>query len=152
MSIVKLYMNTSATTMNRFVELAVGVVCALVAYWKFGFFATDESAYRVVQAFAGVSGTLLGFLIAGLSILTAVIDRRAVINLRRTGHYDGMLHEVYWASAWYLVSLILSLICLFFAGQWLIYGMSITTGTMVFATLLFVSAGRKFSLVMKLLQ
>lgn len=108
--------------------------------------------YRVSGAFAGVGGTLLGFMIAGLSILTAVIDRRAVVNLRKTGHYDVLLHEVYWTSAWYLVATVVSLLSLFFVGEWLVYGISVATFAMVLATMLFISVGRKFALVMKTLQ
>lgn len=152
MNIAKPYASISAITKMRWLEALIGLGCGIVAYGQFIYSGDPEVLYRVSGAFAGVGGTLLGFMIAGLSILTAVIDRRAVVNLRKTGHYDVLLHEVYWTSAWYLVTTIISLLSLFLVGEWLVYGVSAATAAMVFATLLFVSAGRKFALVMKVLQ
>lgn len=146
------YMNISAIRTMRSVETIISVGCGGFAYWYFSVNPDPDALYRVAGAFAGVAGTLLGFMIAGLSILTAVIDRRTVVNLRKTGHYDNLLHEVYWVSSWFLVAMTASLMSLFLADRWLTGGVAVATGSMVFATLLFVSAGRKFALVMRLLQ
>lgn len=37
-----------------------------------------------------LSATLLGFLIAALSILSALVSRRLVMNMQKTGHYEQL--------------------------------------------------------------
>lgn len=129
--------------------LSIGAGWA-VCYFMGGTSASDLRS--IASTFAGIAGTLLGFMIAALSILTAVMDRRLVANLRKTGHYDRLLHELYMASAMYLVALVLSLVTLFLGPRAILYGTVLTVASMVSATVLFVSSGRKFALVMKYLQ
>lgn len=113
---------------------------------------TAADLRSIVSTFASVAGTLLGFVIAALSILTSVVDRRFIAKLRVTGHYDVLLHELYWTAASFLLAMVVSMGALFLPDSKVLVGTSVSTSVMILATLYLIFAGYKFSLVMKHLQ
>ncbi len=120
-----------------------------LAVWYFMVDAPADKLRNIAGTFAAVAGTLMGFMIAALSILTAMVNRRLIANLRQTGHYNRLLHELFLASAAYLVTLILALVSLFLSDAWVLQSVALATAAMIAATVLFVFAGHKFTLVMK---
>lgn len=132
----------------RLFELALAAAAGY-GVWYLTSAHTVGALHEIASAFAAVAGTLLGFAIAALSILTAVVDRRLVVNLRKTGHYSRLLSELYYSATGFLVALLAALVCLFLSGLPLHVGVATMTAAMVFATALLVSAGRKFAMVME---
>lgn len=123
-----------------------------VASWLFVSSLGAGDVRLIAATYSAVAGTMLGFLVAALAILTAVLNRRLMQNMIKTGHYYRLLSELYWASSFFLSTLIISLASLFLNGIYLCGGVSIASGTLSVAVLLLMAAGRKFMLVMEYLR
>jgi hypothetical protein len=126
------------------------LLCPIVLYFYTDISSADNMR-SIASTFAAVSGTLLGFIIAALSILTAMINRRLVSNLRKTGHYDQLLHDFFITAGGYLATMTVSLVTLFLNDSIAMYGLYLSSFVMVWATLCFVVTGRKFALMLKYL-
>jgi drug/metabolite transporter (DMT)-like permease len=105
----------------------------------------------IAEMYVAVASTMLGFMVAALAILTAVVDRRLVINLRKTGHYQRLLREIYCACVGFLCTLVMALLCLFIQGGSLHASIAIASSALAVALVLLVSSGRKFARVMEYL-
>lgn len=105
---------------------------------------SDELLRGAASAFASVGVTMLGFMLAMLAVLVSVSDRRLLRNMNRTGHLKRLLERVYWAGAYFGVSMIASLAGLFLSSQPLGFSMSIATGALVGALYLLFFVGKSF--------
>lgn len=133
----------------RWISILAGITASILAY----LYPVDSQIARsFASAAASVAATLLGFLVAALSILTAVLNRRLVINMRKTGHYDGLVFELLHASVAYLATLVVSMITLIIRDVYICWTNIAVVGLLTYATFIFISAGRKFSLVVRFLQ
>lgn len=119
----------------------------LIAVWP------RASCERLASAAAcaGIAATLLGFLIAALAILTALLDKQLLINLRKTGHLHRMLRETAFAAAAFLTILLLSLVALFAPAQLIKEIVALSAAACVIAAALLLSAGIKLYLIISLL-
>lgn len=113
---------------------------------------SPEALIGISTTFSTVAGTLLGFLIAALSIVAALTDRQLLSNMRRTGHYKVLINETYACASVCLVVVIVSVISLFVDGFALLVLLTIGTGLMALAALLLVASGRKFYLLISLVN
>lgn len=103
------------------------------------------AATQISGTLASIAATLLGFMVAALSILVAIDDRPLVKNMKKTGHYRNLINSVYNASAVYLITLVCALIGLFLPSEsQQIFMAAVTTGFMAHALVLTASAGYKF--------
>lgn len=93
---------------------------------------------------AAVSVTLLGFLIAALTILTTLLDRRLVVNMRKTGHFQQLTSDIYWTAASYFAATVLAVATTFVVDGYVLSVLALSTGLAVYATGNFVTAGRRF--------
>lgn len=137
------------------VQILIRLLCAIAAGYLAWSGIAEKSAQDLVSiasSFASVSGTLFGFLLAALSILTALSDRLLVANMIKTGHYKKLLHELYMAASFYLAVVIISLAALFVPNESLPWLVIIAASLMVTATLVFASAFKKFYTVISLLK
>jgi hypothetical protein len=91
---------------------ATGVFPALVwvGYRALGA-RTPGDLMAMASTFAAVAGTLLGFVVAALSILASLMDRTLVANLRKTGHFSTLLHELYQVAAAFVIVVTISSTC-----------------------------------------
>lgn len=99
-------------------RMLIGVLLAVGAIWfiKEGVLSWDTlSVHATAGVFATISATLLGFLIAALSILVSVGDKTLVANMKRTGHYKVLMDNLFWTAAWLSLAMILALATLFFS-------------------------------------
>lgn len=76
------------------------VVAAIVATslgWHYDFFnSLGEPELRSVSSvIAQIGASMLGFILAALSVLTAVANTRLLRNMMRTGHYGVLLQRMY---------------------------------------------------------
>lgn len=77
----------------------------------------DDDTREFFSVSAATCGVLLGFLIAALAILTAVLDKQLIANMRKTGHYDGLVSRVKNVCGTLLFCVALSLVCQLFPGD-----------------------------------
>jgi hypothetical protein len=116
--------------------------------WLCSNFFTEEILHNAASAFAGVGATLLGFMVAALSILTAIGDQPLLQNMQKTGHYQNLLDELYITATSYAVVMITALFTIFLSGRYVILGMMFTVLAMSFSTLMMISVGKKFKIVL----
>jgi len=129
---------------------AIIVLCA--GYLAWSYMPETEHMRTFFGVIAGVSATLLGFIIAALSILTAVLGRRFISNLKKTGHYDTLIDELLRAAFAFLASLIVSLVSILVNNFYVCYAFVTVVVVTTLAIVLFVSSGRKFYLVIRYLS
>ncbi len=95
------------------------------------------------SAVASVSATLLGFLAAALAILASIDQTHLVGMMKKSGHYQDLLHTVMWAATAFFLSLVLSMVIV--AGWshplWL---RDVLLAIMLAALASLVDVGRKF--------
>ncbi len=140
-------------TNMRIIGIFIGIsffIVALVILPKAGI---DEARLLSVSAtMASLSGTLFGFVIAALSILSAVLERRLLKRMKKTGYYTQLINELISAATVFLIVMIVTLFSLFMAGQTLIYLMTFSIGFMAAAIGFLVIGGYHFYLVMKTVE
>ena len=128
----------------------VAGLLAVLASWRldWSLLLPDRSS---VLGFAGsvttVASTMLGFMLAALAILVSVASSKLVEIMRRTGHYDDLLHTI-------LVGCVLFL-CIALCGFALLFGLKpngkflmLLLGLHAAALVSLIDIGRKFRLVL----
>lgn len=137
-------------------QMRMGWLSALAAttigsiFFLFGNFGESDTR-ELFSASAGASGTLLGFLLAALALLTAALERQLVVNMRKTGSFDALLKDVVHtclvlvaALSIALVSQISPLDCRKFLATILIWLQMYALGFVLIV-------GRQFSIVLRFL-
>lgn len=108
-------MNTSV----RWAALLTRLVISAFAAWKFwelGLPMPAADLSDIAGVAAGVSGTLLGFLITAVALLTSVMDRKLVANMRMTGHYQRLVKETFHTCIMLLCVLVVSVVSMFLSA------------------------------------
>lgn len=126
---------------------AMGIAGAVGAWWATKTFPGIDIK-EIGSVFASVSGTLLGFLIAALSILATVLDRTLLQNMRKSGHLEVLMNELHNAGIAFLIVLLLAFGILFSDGDSQKNVAIVAGGAMSAALTLLARAGNKFIMVM----
>lgn len=123
-------------TLPRIVFAAVALGAAL------GFHHLEPSlTYLELKSAFGIlisaAATILGFLVSAGALLYAVTNTSLVNNLQKTGHFKSLLGDLFLCAGFFLVAVVLGLVCLFLpeksAGTYDILGLGA-------AALIFVNA------------
>lgn len=133
---------------KKLIPLIVSIICA-VLFWLYGsdyltLLKESNGPYEFIKMLAGIAGTLLGFLIGAVSLLTAVMDRTLIQNMRINGQYGVLVNATFKAC---LSLLILLTICFLTFLVNLIYlklFFTIIIFLSIYSGLLVVSIGSKF--------
>lgn len=125
-------------------------LCAAALSWWFASDAIavikEEAIRSAASALAGVAATMVGFMLAALSVLTAVANQRLIRNMQKTGHYRRLLHELYHCGGAYAIMLVGAMVSLFAPSP--AHILSLTVGVSAYALLVMLSAGKKFWMVL----
>lgn len=135
------------------IPILVSLISGVVAWFlitKGG--CNDEALHAAASAYASVAVTMLGFMMAMLAILVTIADRRLIRNMAKTGHYDRLIHQMYWSSAYFGVATLGALLSLFMTGQWLTVGMAIDSGLVAGACYLVICVGRKLRTILRIIN
>lgn len=138
-------------TMTRLLEVMLSGGVGIIAWWR-GADINETLGGQILASFTGVSGTLLGFAIAALSILMAIHDSTLLRNLAKTGHRDILFHELFLTASAFLIALLISVFGLFFPPNWKAYALGASAAALVMALMLLLSSGRKFYKVLKFIK
>lgn len=90
-------------TMSPVVAPLLAAAATALASWGMGWSPVlqDQAA---VLAFAGtvasIAATMLGFMLAALAVLASISNTTLVERMRKTGHYDDLLHTLL-ESVWF---------------------------------------------------
>lgn len=132
-----------AKVMHWIIRIATSLIVAGLL-WHYRAVFSETTLHNAASAFAGIAATLLGFMVAALSILTAIINQRLLRNMQKTGHYRILLNELYYTGASYALVMIAALFNIFLAAPYVTYGMIVTVSVMTFSTMMMISVGIKF--------
>jgi len=129
--------------------LLAGAASALVS-WHFGWAPVlpDQSA---VLGFAGsvasIAATMLGFMLAALAVLASISNTTLVERMKKTGHYDDLLHTIFFGCTLFLAIALVGYSLLFGVpgSRWLL---TFLLGLHVAALVSLMDIGRKFHLVL----
>lgn len=143
---------------NQKIELAMspllvpslaGLAVAL-AGWRLGWAPVlpDQTA---VLGFAGsvasIAATMLGFMLAALAVLASISSTALVERMKKTGHYDDLLHTIFFGCVLFLAIALCGFALLFGAPPlpWLL---AVLLGLHAAALASLADIGRKFRLVL----
>jgi len=101
------------------VSLAFAIALTLWA-WNSGLLATlgEAETRSATGIIAQVSATMLGFLIAALSVLASISGHRLIRNMQSKGYFRVLLRHLFWNSSAFGLTLVLSLACIFHKGDY----------------------------------
>lgn len=119
--------------------------CVVGFFW----YKSDSIRVEVLVNASGVitslAGTLLGFLITSMSLITALMDKNLVINMLKTGHYNRLIADTILTCTFLLLLIIVSLICLVSQDQLIKYMFYLVIFFTSISILYLIEAGRRFS-------
>lgn len=132
---------SSAPAMGSWISIAA-LLAAMGGAWLLA--PEGGSIPTTLGTFAQIAGTMLGFLITALSILTAMINVKLLANMKRTGHYEALVDRLIFTSAFFLVTMLVSMAAMLLPGDWARHGLSVASGLMAFSSVWLVLTGRNF--------
>jgi hypothetical protein len=103
-------MSTSVRWTRLFPKI---VLAGLVAFcfWKWSA-ASSSQLYAAGGVVAGVCATLLGFMIAAVAIITALVEKTLIANMRKTGHFRVLMRDTFLTCGFMLATMAVSCIAL----------------------------------------
>lgn len=107
-----------------------------------------ESDSRVAAGiFAQIAATMLGFLVAALSILASISGHRLLRNMQRSGHYRVLLRGFFLNATAYAVAMLAAFFALVFKLHFPVAPL-VALACFTYATLLLADVGWKLWLVL----
>ena len=105
-------MSATNQSQNILVKAAMFLIKALAAllapllFYLHGTSLSDERLHSISSVLIGTSGTILGFMIAAISIIAALMDRTLIKNLKKTGHFGILMNGAIATCALLLLTII----------------------------------------------
>lgn len=132
----------------RILSLLIAIGICVLAY-KTNFFADlgEQESRSASGIFSQIAATMLGFLIAAISIIASISSNRFMRTLKTTGHYNNLLKSLFFCSGSYALTMVVSLAALMtkLCFPW---PPLVALGFFAFATLLLADVGKKLWLVL----
>lgn len=108
---------------------------------------SQNSAYEIAKLIAVICSTVFGFLLAAIAMLTAIMDRTLLVNMKKTGHYQIFIRDCF-VNLFLLLSAIISgVVCLFLFDVKLLISFKIMLFFCVSSVCYFLEIGRRFWLI-----
>lgn len=108
----------------------------------------DAELRSAVGIASQISATMLGFLIAALSILASISGHRLLRNMQKTGHYRVLLRRLFWNSGAYGLAMVLAFLAVLLNGEWFKPMSLMALTSFTYATLFLIDIGWRFWLVL----
>lgn len=131
----------------NFLPLIVAAICALLFWFNGDYYLTTNKAngpFEFIKMLAGIAGTLLGFLIGAVSLLTAVMDRTLIENMRKNGQFGVLINQTFKACLSLLLLILACFIAFLISVSYLKINFTIIIFLSIYAALSVVSIGNKF--------
>lgn len=141
---------TISVRWTKLLPRAAAAVAVAVSFLKWSEL-EPQQIYSAAGVIAGVSATLLGFLITAVALITALMDRTLIINMRKTGHYRVLVGDAFLTCGLLLATLAVSTASLVLTEAPLRLVFSATLFGLALSLLFVFESGRRFSLVIKAL-
>ncbi len=111
-----------------------------------------EELHSIAGVIAGVSGTLLGFLITSMALITAIMDRTLIANMRKTGHYQRLIGGAFTTCAVLLGTVVSCITSLFFSNPVHVWVFASVLFFLALSVLYVIESGRRFSNIISTLS
>jgi len=134
-----------SATINLVIPVVIGVAA-------FKGLAVIQDARLTATTMVALSGTLIGFMMAALSMLVSSADRPFLQNLRRTGHFKKLVKELLTTALLWLAVVVVALAGHFVVGDVQRYVVAIATALLGLSLVHFLLVGRKFKIVIEILS
>lgn len=131
----------------KLLPLIVASICALLFWFNGDFYLTNDKAngpFEFIKMLAGIAGTLLGFLIGAVSLLTAVMDRTLIENMRKNGNFEVLINQTFEACLSLLLLIVACFIAFLINNTYLKFNFTIIIFLSIYSGLSVVSIGHKF--------
>lgn len=113
-------------------------------YWL-----SDSQMIGIGQSIAGISATVFGAILAALAIVTALMDKPLLINMRQTGHWLRLVNNTLFTACAMLSSAIISVISMLAVGEHQRIFLSVSVAIVVAGFGLLLKTGYRYRQVMK---
>lgn len=133
---------------NSLSLLLAAAITILVAFKGWMAVLPEAEVRSAVGIAAQIAATMLGFLIAAMSILASISGHRLLRNMQRTGHYRTLLRRLFWNSAAYGLAMVVAIAAVVMKGDLFDASALATLGCFTFATLLLIDIAWRFWLVL----
>lgn len=128
--------------------LPKGIVSVLLAYAFYALPGAPEAQlYNASGVIAGVSATLLGFLVTAIAIVVALVDKKLIVNMRKTGHYSVLMRDAFVTCACLLLTLTASCATLVITSNWLKIACTVIVFLLILSLMYAYQSGRRFAVV-----
>lgn len=134
------------------VSFALSLAVCIILYSKLGLIikftdGSQTSPYEIAKLISGICGTILGFLLTAVAMLTAVMDRKLVENMVKTGHYRVFIIDCFINISLFLSAIVLGIAVLFLSNPYLSYVFYILLFFTFAAISMLVEQGRRFIII-----
>lgn len=133
------------SSLSFFLALAVA---GLVGYYGWIAMLPEQEVRSAVGIAAQIAATMLGFLIAAMSILASISGHRLLRNMQRTGHYRTLLRRLFWNAAAYGIAMVVAIATVVMKGAPFEAGALATLASFTFPTMLLIDIAWRFWLVL----
>lgn len=142
--------NFSAEPVMLRADVPAFLITGAVAFWFRDM--VDPPVMRdVLGIVVQIGGTLMGFVVAAMAILMALPDSRFTANLRRTGHMQKLLNQMFWAAGWALAIIISGVAVMFTSSSALPYCAALVLAVMGATVARLIVVGRRFHLILEIM-
>lgn len=127
--------------------LIVASICSLIFWFTGNYYltlTTDNGPFEFIKMLAGIAGTLLGFLIGAVSLLTAVMDRTLIENMRKNGQFEVLINQTFTACLSLLLLIVSCFIAFIIDFSYLKINFCLIIFLSIYSALSVVSIGHKF--------
>jgi len=131
------------------INVVIPVVVGVAAFKGLAFI---EDARLTATTMVALSGTLIGFMMAALSMLVSAADRPFLQNLRRSGHFKHLIKEILTTALLWLAVVVVALAGHFVVGEYQRYVVAVATALLTLSFVHFLIVGRKFKMVIEILS
>lgn len=140
-------MITSVPCKKLFSRGLISIVLTLCFYRWAGL--EPPQIYSAAGVIAGVSATLLGFILTAVALVTALMDRVLLRNMRKTKHYQVLMRDSFTTCGLLLVTLAISICSLVAPSHALLYVFSAVLFALTLSLLFVFESGSRFSKVIQ---
>lgn len=104
----------------------------------------NNGPYELVKQISSIAGVILGFVLAAISILTAVMDKTLISNMMRTGHFKVFIKQAFYGCAWLMILIIICLASLVLKDYWLKIGFAVIIGVTTYTVVELTTTANRF--------
>lgn len=133
--------------LNKSLYSLISIIGALTFWFTGDYYLTITAAngpFEFIKMLAGIAGTLLGFLIGAVSLLTAVMDRTLIENMRKNGQFEVLINQTFKTCLSLLLLIVSCFVAFIIHVSYLKINFCIIILLSIYSALSVVSIGHKF--------